>query len=77
MYAWSTKSGKVLGEDIIVVVTHLSSVGEECRLLVVELNSLGVKVYGTGIISRLKGLVALILEFDSHFAKSAFYSAKK
>lgn len=50
----------------------MGSVGEECRLLVVQLNSLAVKVYGTGIISRLKGLVALVLEFDSHFAKSAF-----
>lgn len=51
------------------ILTHLGSVGEECRLLVVQLNGLAVKVYSTGIITRLEGLVALVLEFDSHFAK--------
>ena len=54
------------------MTSHLGSVGKECRLLVVQLNSLAVKVYSTRIISRLEGLVALILEFDGHFAKSAF-----
>ena len=40
----------------------LGPVGEVSRLLVVQLDSLGVQVYGGWPVVRRKGLVALILE---------------
>jgi hypothetical protein len=49
----------------------LSSVGEKGRLLVVLFDSLGVKVDCAGVVTRLKGLVALVLELDGvHVVKS-------
>lgn len=49
-------------------MTYLSSVGEKGRLLIVLFDSLAVKVDCAGVITRLEGLVALVLEFDGvHF----------
>lgn len=45
--------------------TNLRSVGEEQRLLVVQLDGLGVQVNCGGVIAVAKGLVALVLEVDS------------
>jgi hypothetical protein len=48
--------------------SHLGSVGEESRLLVVLFDSLSVKVDCARVVSGLKGFVALVFEFDSiHF----------
>ena len=54
------------------MTSHLGSVGEESRLLVVLFDSLSVKVDCARVVSGLKGFVALVLEFDSiHFGRSS------
>lgn len=48
-----------------MLATNLRSVGEEQRLLAVQLDGLGVQINRGGVIAVAKGLVALVLEVDS------------
>ena len=60
------------------MTSHLGSIREESRLLVVLFDSLSVKVDCARVVSRLKGFVALVFEFDSiHFVKSSRSSSRR